>query len=29
MSGVGHFLVMQAPARFNRLFSRVIDKVVR
>jgi len=29
MSGVGHFLMMEDPERFNRLLRTVIDKFVR
>ncbi len=29
MSGVGHFLLMEDPERFNRVLGTVIDKLVR
>jgi pimeloyl-ACP methyl ester carboxylesterase len=29
MSGVGHFLMMEDPERFNRLLRTVIDKLIR
>ena len=28
MSGVGHFLMMEDPERFNRILRTVIDKLV-
>ncbi len=29
MSGVGHFLMMEDPERFNRLLKMAIDEIVR